>query len=117
MSYRISKLQSVAGKAYVRDMKEVNKVLEFALEGADTGIHFASSGLTWDDMVVCTITDASFCNETIVVNKEKEGNRSQQGYLVVFAPADMMNRAEATIHPISWSSTVSKRVCRSTLKA
>ena len=79
-----------AGKAYVRDMKEVNKVLEFALEGADTGIHFTSSGLTWHNMVVCTSTDASFCNDTIVVNEEKEGNCSQQGYLAVLALADMM---------------------------
>ena len=68
-------------------------------------------------MVVCTVTDASFCNEAVLVGEEKEGNRSQQGYLLALAPADMMNRSEATIHPISWSSTVIKRICRSTLMA
>ena len=68
-------------------------------------------------MIVCTITDASFANEKVVALNEIEGSRSQQGYIVVLAPADMMNRAEAVVHPITWSSTVIKRVCRSTLMA
>ena len=51
------------------------------------------------------------------MSNETEGSRSQQGYIVVLAPADMMNRSEAVVHPITWSSTVIKRVCRSTLMA
>ena len=68
-------------------------------------------------MIVCTITDASLANEKVVVSNEKESKRSQQGHIIVLAPADMMNRSEAVVHPITWSSTVIKRVCRSTLMA
>jgi hypothetical protein len=117
LSYRVSKLQSVAGKGFVKDMKECNKVLEFAQDNSTEGIHFASSGVTWDDAVVCTITDASFCNETIMIDGVPEPGRSQQGYIVCLAPAGIVNLTEATIHPISWSSTHIKRVCRATLMA
>ena len=46
-----------------------------------------------------------------------EDYRSQQGYIICIAPADVVNLPVATIHPISWSSTIIKRVCRSTLHA
>ena len=98
-------------------MEEANKLLNFALEHSDKGIYFSSKEINWNDMIVCTIIDASFANEKVVVSNETEGSRSQQGYIVVLAPADMMNRSEAVVHPITWSSTVIKRVCRSTLMA
>ena len=47
----------------------------------------------------------------------EEPGRSQQGYLVCLAPAGILNLDEAIIHPISWSSTHIKRVCRATLMA
>ena len=117
LSYRVSKLQSVAGKGFVKDMRECNKVLEYAQENSHEGIHFASSGLTWDDAVVCSINDASFCNETVAIDGVLEPGRSQQGYIVCLAPAGIVNLPEAVIHPISWSSTHIKRVCRATLMA
>ena len=117
LSYRVSKLQSVAGKGFVKDMRECNKVLEYAQASSAEGIHFASSGITWDDSVVCSIADASFCNETVIINGVPEEGRSQQGWIVCLAPAGMVNLTEATIHPISWSSTHIKRVCRATLMA
>jgi hypothetical protein len=102
LSYRVSKLQSVAGNGSVKDLRECNKVLEYALETFDQGIHFASEGLSWDDAVVCTITDASFCNETVVVDDgfpggTMEPGRSQQGYVVCLAPADMVRRRRSYI--------------------
>jgi len=117
LSYRVSKLQSVAGKGFVKDMRECNKVLEYAQENSSEGIHFASSGITWDDAVVCSISDASFCNETAAIDGVPEPGRSQQGYIVCLAPAGIVNLPEAIIHPISWSSTHIKRVCRATLMA
>jgi hypothetical protein len=117
LSYRVSKLQSVAAKGTIKDMRDCNKVLEFAQNSSTEGIHFASSGITWDEAVVCSISDASFCNETIVIDGEKEDGRSQQGYLICLAPAGIVNMMEAIIHPISWSSTHIHRVCRSTLMA
>ena len=117
LSYRVSKLQSKAGKGFVKDMRECNKVLDYAQASSTEGLYFASSGVTWDDAVVCTITDASFCNETIEVDGVSEPCRSQQGYIVCLAPAGIVNLPEATIHPISWGSTHIKRVCRATLMA
>ena len=67
--------------------------------------------------VVCSISDASFCNETVLIDGFPEPGRSQQGYLVCLAPAGVVNLPEAMIHPISWSSTHIKRVCRATLMA
>ena len=52
LTYRVSKLQSVAGKGYVKDMRDCNKVLEYAHETSTQGIHFASEGIDWDDAVV-----------------------------------------------------------------
>ena len=46
-----------------------------------------------------------------------EPGRSQQGYIVCLAPGDIANLSEAIIHPICWSSTIIKRICRSTLMA
>jgi hypothetical protein len=92
-------------------------VLEIAQANSTEGIFFSSSGITWDDAVVCTITDASFCNETVVIDGVSEPGRSQQGYVVCLAPAGVVNMSEAIIHPISWSSTHIKRVCRATLMA
>ena len=41
--------------------------------------------------MVCTVTDASFCNETIEIDGIPEPGRSQQGYIVGLAPADVVN--------------------------
>jgi len=117
LSYRVSKLQSVAGKGFIKDLRECNKVLEYAQETSTQGIYFASNGIVWDEAVVATITDASFCNETVHIDGVPEPGRSQQGYLVCLAPAEVVNMTEAVIHPISWSSTHIKRICRATLMA
>ena len=68
-------------------------------------------------MVVLSISDASFQQESIIVDGEVEEGRSQQGYLVCLAPNGISNLTDAYIHPISWSSTHIHRICRSTLMA
>ena len=45
LSFRVSKLQSVAGKATVKDMRDCNKVLEYALQTSEEGIFYASEGI------------------------------------------------------------------------
>ena len=115
--YRVSKLRSVAGNGLIKNMRECNKVLEYAQAHASKGIHFTSSGLDWDETVIGDITDASFCNETINLEGVLETGRSQQGYIVCLAPAGIVNLPVAMIHPVSWSCTHIKRVCRATLMA
>ena len=78
LSFRVSKLQCVAGKGTVKDMRQANKILDDALETSSEGLYFSSEGISWQDAVICTITDASFGNEFEEVNGEMEPGRSQQ---------------------------------------
>ena len=89
----MSKLQSVAGKGTVKDMRERNKVLEYALSTSDEGIYFSSEGIDWDEAVVCTITDEEVSGST-------EEHMSQQGAFICSAPAGVVNATIATVHPI-----------------
>ena len=98
-------------------MRDCNKLLEQAQDTSSEGLYFASVGLDWDDCVVCSVSDASFCNEKVVIDGVEEDHRSQQGYLICLAPAGIAELPEAVIHPICWSSTHIHRVCRSTLMA
>jgi hypothetical protein len=92
-------------------------VLEYAIKTSQIGLHFSCDGPSWDDAVVCTITDASFCNEQVLADGVITKDHSQQGYIVCLAPPNMLNAETAIIHPIAWSSTVIRRVCRATLMA
>lgn len=92
-------------------------MLEYARSCSDERKFFASEGIDWDDTVVCIISDASFCNETVNINGVCESGRSQRGYICCLVPTGIVNMTEAVIHPISWSSTHIKRVCRATLMA
>ena len=67
LSYRVFKLQSVAGKGCIKDIRECNKVFEYAQSCSDEGIFFSSEGIDWDDAVLCSISDASFCNEKVII--------------------------------------------------
>ena len=79
LSYRVSKLQCVAGKSTIKDLRQCNKVLEYALETSEQGFYYASDGINWKDAVVCAIADASFGNEFDEVADDMEPGRSQQG--------------------------------------
>ncbi len=71
----------------MKDLKKCNNLLRFALENSDSGIHFTSSGLTRDDMIIYTITDASFESERTTVANAYEDSRSQQEYIIALASA------------------------------
>ena len=53
--------------ATAREMRECNKILEDALNTGSQNIYFSSSGFTWDDMVICSIGDAIFGNDKVMV--------------------------------------------------
>ena len=116
-SYRVSRVQTVAGHGRVKDVRECNKVLVYVLQTSQQCVYFVSAGFSWGDAVVCTITDVSFRNESAYAAGVKEDGRRQQGYVICLAPGDIANRTDAMIHPTAWSSTVIKRVCRSTFMA
>ena len=118
-------MQSAAGpKCCVKDLKEANKVLEYAIETADRGITFKAGAIDWDDMIMCVITDASFAGEKEFMKqlleagaKLPEEYRSQGGRLNVLATPSLLAGDEGHIHIISFGSTIIKRVCRSTIQA
>ena len=101
LSYKVSKLQCVAGKGTVKDMKECNKVLEFALQTSDEGLYFASDGFDLDEAVLCTITDASFANDTEEVNVVNEAGRSQHAVVTTAAMCRAVSRHLGTATGIS----------------
>ena len=110
-------MQTLIKQATLREMRECNKILEYALNTSGQGIYFASAGFTWDEMVVCSIGDASFGNDKVPVKDEYEDGRSQQGYIVALSAPSILNDKECIIDPITWSSTTINRACRSTLMA
>ena len=102
----------------IPDLKECNKVVEFAKEDPDTGLTFKSGVLDWKSMCVGTITDASHAEEEewIEATKSLEPYRSQGGRLNVLATPSLVEGEECYFHLISWQSHVIKRVVRATLQ-
>ena len=62
LSYRISKTQSTFENACVRDLRECDRIVEYATSTSTRGI-YCSPDFSWDDAVIVTISDASFCQE------------------------------------------------------
>ena len=111
-------MQTKVNHATVAEMRECNRILEHAKQTSDVGIYFSPDGPKWDEAVMVTITDASFCNEApLDAQGNPEEHRSQQAYLNALGPANTVNAEQIVVHPISWGSTVIKRVCRATLMA
>ena len=102
----------------MKDVRECNKVLEYALRTSEEGIFYATEGIELDKAIVFSISDASFGNEEVEVTPGVHvQNRSQQGVFICSAPADVVNAQVTTVHPINWSTTVIKSVCRATSMA
>ena len=58
-----------------------------------------------------------FCQEQEQVDGITENFKSQQAFITALAPGDALNAEKMLIHPLSWSSTRIRGVCRSTLMA
>ena len=116
-SFDVSKLQTLQARAKVKDLLFANKVLRRMQASASQGLVYSSNGLDWGNALLAVATDASHAQEQQMVNGELEDYRSQAGRLVMLVSPEFENGDEATIHMLEWSSTVLKRVCRSTLQA
>ena len=80
----------------------------------DVKLRFPPNFLIWGSLAILTIPNASFAGE--------EGHRSQQGSLRFFidhneAKNDHCNCPAYKALILAFSSTTSRRVCRSTLQA
>ena len=116
--YRVSRLQTVVNHAKVLHLKEANKLLEDAVRSADIGLVLKGGVVKWDkDMIVLTITDASWSGEQAVVRESLEPLRSQKARFNGLSGSGFINGDTDNVHPICLSSKVIRRVCKSTLQA
>ena len=76
-----------------------------------------SPDFSWDDAVVVTTSDTSFCPEQKQIDGVTQNFKSQQACITGLALGNALNAEKMLIHPLSWSSTRIRRVCRSTLMA
>ena len=113
-SYRISKIQSTFENTFVRDLRECNRIEEYATSTSTRGIYVSSD---FSLAVVVTISDASFCQEQEQRDRVTENFQSQQACITALALGNALNVEKMLIHPLSWSSTRIRRVWRSTSMA
>ena len=46
----------MAGKGCIKDIREFNKVFEYAQSCSDEGIFFSSEGIDWDEKQCCAVS-------------------------------------------------------------
>ena len=61
-----------------------------------------------------TISDVTFCQEEEQIDGVTQNFKSQQACITALALGKALNAGKMLIHPLSWSSTRIRRVCRST---
>jgi hypothetical protein len=110
-------LQSHTKTAKVSTLKIANRTIEHAKKHASTGILYKAGAIDWDTAVVGTISDASHSNETEAVGERTELYRSQGARFVVLASPSLRDQDVFDYHIMGWSSTIVRRVCRSTMQA
>ena len=116
-SYAVSRGQSVVTKAKLKDLKDINQALEQAKDYSDRGLLFKANGVSWEDMVAVTVSDASFAGETIVEADGKEKpHRTQKAFMVLLVSPEILTSDEATSHIWCYRSLTDKRVCRATFQ-
>ena len=117
LSYRTSVLQSAGKDPTFATLKLANKTVEIAKAKAQQGIRYEAGSVDWDNMIVVAMADASHSNEIEVIGTRTEAYRSQSGRLLMLASPDILSGNELKYHLMSWSSTLIRRVCRSTMQA
>ena len=109
-------IQSTFENACVRDLRECNRIVEYATSTSTGGIYF-SPDPSWDDAAVVSISDANFCQEQEQIDGVTQNFKSQQACLTALALGNSLNAEKMLVHPLSWSLMRTRRVCRSTLMA
>ena len=115
--YDTSRLQSIARIAKVKHLEECNRVLQDCVDNSDQGLFFKGMAFNWDELVVLSIGDASWANDTKVVNDNIYPRRSQFGRLCILAGPEIWNSEQSFGYPISSKSSLIHRVRTSTMGA
>jgi hypothetical protein len=110
-------LQSAGKAPTLATLKLANKTVEIAKDHSKQGIRYGAGVVDWDNMIIVAMADASHSNELEVIGTKTEAYRSQSGRLLMLASPSILKGDELQYHLISWSSTIIRRVCRSTMQA
>ena len=87
LAYRVSRLQSSIKGATVDTLADANRVIDLAHHHMhDVKLRFPPDFLSWDNLAVLTITDASFAGE--------DGHKSQQGRVHFVIDHEFATRTE-----------------------
>ena len=103
LSYRMSKIQSTFENACVKDLRECNRIVDYAISTSTRGIYFLQIFLGMTQLSQRSVNHQKF--------------KSQQACITALAPGNALNAQKMLIHPLSRGSTRISRVCRSTLMA
>ena len=118
LAHGVNQLQAVQQKARVDDLMTANRLLSYALETKDHGIHYPADAFEFRRCMILSINDASHAaSYDVDKNGRPIGHRSQTGRILALASEDFERSGEGKVHMLSWSSNVIKRVCRSTLQS
>ena len=118
LSFQVNQLQAVQQRARVEDLLVANRLLSYAMETKDRGVHFPAGAFDFKDAVVLSINDASHAASWEATDAGNVvGHRSQSGRLLALAHSDFLQSGTGKVHLLQWNSTVIKRVCRSTMQA
>ena len=115
--YRCSKLQSVAPTAQVKHLEACNQLLKEAKETAEQGILYRAGAFDFQQAIMVTISDASWANDTKMVDDKVFPRRSQFGRINALGHPRLWDNDEGALHIIGWKSGLINRTCRSTFRA
>ena len=111
LGYRVSRLQSSISGATVAILHDANAVVQLAQQGIENKLIFPGGHLTWGEVGIITVTDASFSNE--------KNYKSQQGRFHFLGDINEIKDPKTTsyrVMPLGFASNTIRRVCRSTLQ-
>ena len=118
LAHGVNQLQAVQQKARVDDLMTANRLLSYALETKERGIHYPANAFDFRRCMILSINDASHAaSYDVDKNGRPIGHRSQSGRIIALASEDFERDGAGKVHMLSWSSNVIKRVCRSTLQS
>ncbi|CAE7758342.1 TY4B-J, partial [Symbiodinium necroappetens] len=97
---------------------EANNLVRYVSRTKDQGLFYPAEAMDLDKVMLLAVQDASYAADyDQSASGDRMGYRSQSGRVLMLAPDDCEKNMKGVVYPISWHSTVIRRVCKSTLQA
>ncbi len=118
LAFPVNQLQSAQQKARIDDLIAANKLLAVALRTKEAGVFYPAGVMDFNKAMILSVTDASHgASFDVDENGNQCGHRSQSGRLLALVDEGFADTGRGKVHLLQWSSSVLRRVCRSTLQA